>query len=356
MRVLPALAFLAVLLAVGCRRGPPPITRPLFPMATAWTAPLTSVVEGPLAFDAATVYVATRDGVVRGVDAASGRTRWRVEDRPGVVSAGDEALAVRAADGTVWRLDKRTGATRWKAASGVAGTLPSVLYKDVVVAAGEGLAVLDAATGRTVWSAPEVRATAVPLPWGERLLVGEADGALRCRDLATGAVLWTYTTARPPLAPPVVDDEGRVLFGTTDRQFVSLDGEKGRERWSWRVGADVQAPPIVAGPRVLFATHEDVLYALQRGSGNLAWRASLPSRPLSGPLPYAESVLVACFGTRPGETFLIGFDARTGARQGDLKAAGEVRTPPVIVGDLVVMALRERALTALRLGDIGANP
>ena len=112
----------------------------------------------------------------------------------------------------------------------------------------------------------------------------------------------------------------------------------------------------MSGPRVLFTNHEDVLYALKRKNGDLAWRASLPSRPLSGPLFHGDGVLVACFGNRPGETFLIGFDPRTGQRQGDLKAPGEVRTPPVIVGDLVIMALRDRAVAALRLGSVGPNP
>ena len=354
MRRLPAVVLLLAV-AGGCRH-PRAVPRPLFPMASAWTTPLPATVEGPLASDGASIFVATRDGTVRRVDAASGATRWEVAERAGVVGISGDALAVRAPDGTVWRMDAATGTTRWKASSGVAGTLPPVLHEDAVVVAGEGLAVLDAATGRARWSAPEVRATAVPLPWGGRLLVGEADGALRCRDLGTGAVLWSYATARAPVAAPAVDPDGRVLFGTTDRRFVSLDGEDGDERWSWKVGADVPAPPLVAGPSVLFATHENVLYALRRGGGNLVWRAALPSRPLSGPLPYGESVLVACFGTRPGETFLIGFAARTGARQGDLKTPGEVRTPPVIVGDLVVMALRERAHTALRLGDPGAIP
>jgi outer membrane protein assembly factor BamB len=187
--------------------------------------------------------------------------------------------------------------------------------------------------------------------------VGEADGSLRCRDLTTGAVLWSYKMAHPLAAAPVVDDDGHVLLGTTDRRFVALDPrKKGHVRWQWKLGGDVQAPPTVSGPHVLFTNHEDVLYALRRGNGHLAWRASLPSRPLSSPILYGDGVLVACFGSRPGETFLIGFDPRTGQRQGDLKAPGEVRTPPLIVGDVIVMALRDRAVAALRLGSLEPNP
>ena len=268
-------------------------------MLAIWTRPVPSTVEGPLAADAISVFVATRDGAVRALDVETGRPRWRVDDRPGVVAAGGGLVAVRNDDGTVWTMDSATGSDRWKAASGVRGPLPAVLYKDAVVVAGEGLAVLEAATGQTRWSAPEARATAPPIAWGAWLFVGEADGSLRCRDLATGAVLWSYKTTHPLVAPPVVDDEGHVLLGTTDRRFMALDPRKGDVRWRWKIGGDVQAPPAVSGQHVLFTNHEDVLYALRRGNGHLAWRASLPSRPLSGPILYGDGVLVACFGSRP---------------------------------------------------------
>jgi len=353
-RAIVSLPLLAA--AAACHHRPQVAPPALFPMAEAWTTALPAVAEGPLAAMEGTVFVATRDGGVRALVASSGRVRWVVEDRPGLVGAGDGLVAVRQADGTAYGMDPRTGATRWKAGSGIRGTLPPVLYKDGVVVAGEGLALLDARTGETRWSVADAQVSAPPLVAGPWLFVGEANGTLRCREVATGKVVWSYESGRPLLAAPVLDEEGRVLLGTTARRFVSLDPREGRERWRWRIGGDVQAAPVVVGRHVLFTTHEDVLYALDRGNGHLAWRASLPSRPVSGPLVYGRSALVACFGSRPGETFLIGFDVKTGRRQGDLKAPGELRTPPVIVGDVVVMALRERAVAALSLGVLAPNP
>jgi outer membrane protein assembly factor BamB len=155
----------------------------------------------------------------------------------------------------------------------------------------------------------------------------------------------------------VIDDRGRVLIGTTDRRFLSIDPEKGEARWTWRLGADVQHGAALFERLVLFATHEDVIYALDRGSGNLAWRAPLPSRPLSGPILFGDAVVVACHGARPGETFLIGFAARTGERQGDYKVPGEARTPPLLVEDRVYIGMRERAhaVVSLHLGAAEAG-
>jgi len=189
---------------------------------------------------------------------------------------------------------------------------------------------------------------------GSLILVGEAGGTLRAREAATGNAVWAFPSVQSLRAAPVVDADGRVLLGTTDRRFVALDLATGKERWTWKLGADVTYPPVVFGDRVLVSTYEDVLYALNRGNGNLAWRAPLPSRPLSGPLLYGQGVLVACHGSRPGETFVLGFDGTTGRRQGDLKSPGEIASPPILVGDRLYLALREKAVAALALGTAGA--
>lgn len=339
--------------SVACASRVPLPARAAFPIATNWTVSVgEDPIEGPLASDGGRIFVATRNGQVTGLDRFTGAVLWQVGGRPGAIAIGGPVLALREADGTVWNMDPDTGSARWKAQSGVTGTLPPVVAADRIVIAGEGLAVLDSATGRVVWSAPEAHAATAPAVTATSVVIGEADGALRGRDLAGGRVLWSLATAHPLQAAPVADDRGRILIGTTDRRFLSLDGVKGGARWTWRLGADVQNPAAVFERLVLFASHEDVLYALDRGNGNLAWRVALPSRPLSSPVLFGGAVLVACHGARPGETFLIAFDARTGDRQGDFKVPGEARTPPLLVEDRIYIGMRDRAhsIVSLHLG------
>ena len=309
-------------------------------------------IEGPLASDGGRIFVATQGGRVRGLDRFTGATLWEVAGRPGALALAGKVLALRQADGVVWSMNPDDGSARWKTESGVTGTLPPAVTADRIMIAGEGLAALDAASGRVVWSAMDARATTAPALTATSVVLGEADGHIRGRDLATGKLLWSHATARALQAAPVADDHGRILVGTTDRRFLSLDGSGGEVSWTWRLGADVQHAAALFERLVLFATHEDVLYALGRGNGHLAWRAALPSRPLSGPVLFGDAVLVACHGARPGETFLIGFDARTGERQGDFKVPGEARTPPLLVEDRVYIGLRDRAhsVVSLHLG------
>jgi outer membrane protein assembly factor BamB len=328
-------------------------------MSPGWTAIVPGTIEGRLATDGSRIFVATTDGTVRALSRLSGAILWEIKGRKGPLAANAEVLVVREPDGTIWSIDPATGSARWKVQSNVPGTIPPAIFDKVVLVAGTGAASLRVQDGTPVWTSTEGTATTMPVGHGPYVFVGEKDGALRCRDSVTGTTLWTFPTGSSLVAPPLVDERDRILLGTTDRRFLSLDLGKGTERWTWKLGADVHMPAAVLGSLVLFTTHEDVLYALERSNGHMAWRASLPSRPLSGPLLHGGAALVACYGARPGETFVVGFDGRTGKRLGDLKAPGEVQSAPLVLDDRVILPLRpernafsdlESTIVAMRIG------
>ena len=138
-------------------------------------------------------------------------------------------------------------------------------------------------------------ATAPARRRGAGVVLGEADGHVRARDLATGRPLWSLrhrrarcrrlpsptTTAASSSAPPTA-------------RFVSLDGDTGER------ALDVEARrrrPAAAGacssascsspPTRTCSTRSTAATA------TCAWRAALPSRPLSGPVLFGDAVLVA---------------------------------------------------------------
>ena len=319
-------------------------------MAQVWTAPLDDHVRGPLATDGQLLFVATRDGELRGLDLVDGALRWRVASRPGLIAARKGLLVAREADGTVWGMDPETGSARWKTESGITGELPPVFDGDRVVVAGEGLAVLDGARGTVIWSVPgDAVASEAPTTSGRCLLVAEEGGILRCREPGTGHSVWTWPAGGEIRARPIVDEDDNVLLGTTARAFVALRLADGHRRWRWKLGADVRTPAATLRDQVVFGSHEAVLYALHRGNGNLSWRATLPSRPLSGPLLLGDGVIVACYGSLPSENLLLGFDGRTGRRLGELRTAAEIEGDPLLQGDRLLLPLRDRRVLALQL-------
>jgi outer membrane protein assembly factor BamB len=318
----------------------------------AWTTPLSDFVEGALATDRRRLFAITRDGIVRAFEPSTGQVLWQSEQSSGTLAAGEAGLILRLVDGTVKSLTPARGTVRWEAASGIVGDLPPVLDGDRVLIAGKGMAALDIATGHVVWSAPaDPTVTASPVAAGSRLLAGEEDGTLRCRDRASGVSLWKLRTGSALLAPPVVDPEQRRLYlGTTDRRILEVGLEKGKKGWAWKVAADVESPGLIHEHRVFFTAFDAVLYALNRGNGNLVWRAPLPSRPLSGPILSGATVLVACH-----EKDVIGFNVKTGTPVGNLRTTARIGTPPLLLDGRLFLGLRDRSVVGFELASFSAT-
>lgn len=335
--------------ATACGRTAPPPAPPLFPLATAWTAALDSPIEGPLAFSGGRLLVHTRDGAVQAISAADGRPVWRTVSQPGLLAASEEIVCLRTRDGTVQALAPDSGQQRWRVSTGIAGDLPAAVHADRVLVAGQGIAVLEAHTGQVLWSvAGGTTATAPPAQIGPCVLSGEGE-VLRCREAGTGRSRWEYRARGAITSPPVSDGTEKLFLGTAGREFLALDLDDGDRDWRWKVGADVRWPAVLWRSHVVFGTYENVLYALKRDGGNLVWRAGLPSRPFSAPLLLGNDVLVACYGSRPDENFLAGFDARTGERLGDLRTPGELAAAPLAAAGRLFLPLRDRRVVALLL-------
>jgi eukaryotic-like serine/threonine-protein kinase len=341
--------LLAVALS-ACRHRPPLVFPALFPITTAWTASVPAAIEAPLAMDDRRVFVAGRDGSVRAFDRPDGSLVWTITGQPGRLAAAPGSLIVRQADGKVTSLEPGSGAARWSVETGVAGPLAPVIDKEIVFVAGDGLVALDLASGGVLWSAEKgPTVSSLPVVAGTRLVAGEADGVLRCRERGTGASLWTFHTKRAVVAPVAVDDQQRLYVGTADRRLLSLDLEKGRKRWQWRVGADATEAPGLAGHLVLFAPFDATLYGIERGSGKISWRPGLPSRPASRPLVVGNAALVVCHDDE-----IVGFNLKDGRRIGGMKVPAEVRTPPLLDQGTIYLGLRDRTLIALTLAGVAA--
>jgi outer membrane protein assembly factor BamB len=321
------------------RLSPPPA---VFPMTDVWKVPVEDGIDEPPASDGTRLFVATHTGGLLAFGLEEGALVWGVNRAARSVAAAPGLLVIATTADDVMGVDPDSGNVRWKVAAPVGAALPPVLDGGTVYVAGDGVVALDAANGRLLWeSAEKTRIVAPPAIGASLVVVGEADGTIRCRDRETGDSRWAYAAGGPLPAPAVVDPRPRVLVGTAAKAFLALEPGKGRVRWRWRLGADVREAPIVYEKSVLFASHEAVLYALNRESGHLNWRAALPARPLSAPLVYGTAVLVACF-----ENQVVGFDVRTGRPLGVLRTTAPIRAAPILVCDRLFVVQRDRTITA----------
>jgi hypothetical protein len=137
-------------------------------------------------------------------------------------------------------------------------------------------------------------ASALPAIAGDRLYVPLRDGRLVALELLSGAVVWERRLGGQVGVPLALDD--RVFVGTSDKYFYCLSIADGKGRWKFRVGGTVNGAPVVDTRHVYVVALDNMLRALNRFNGSLAWEAGLPFRPLGGPLMLGDVVLVGGVG------------------------------------------------------------
>ena len=69
--------------------------------------------------------------------------------------------------------------------------------------------------------------------------------------------------------------------GAADKKLYCLDPKNGKERWHWRTGGKPVGAATVDEKRVYYAPLDNILWALDRQTGVMRWRAEMPVRPAS---------------------------------------------------------------------------
>jgi outer membrane protein assembly factor BamB len=197
------------------------------------------------------LYVATDDGSVSALDAATGEPAWRTRLPGGVggtpVPHGRSIVAVAARD-TIYVLDPAEGDITGRIAIPSAASALPALRGDLLVLPlrGGGLAAVDLALGEVRWSA-EVGADILATP-----VIAE-DGTVYV--LTTSAEVWRVAPdAREPVRIAELGGaarasltlvDGGLLVGRLDGALFFLD-RSGREQWRRDLEGSIFAPVAVA--------------------------------------------------------------------------------------------------------------
>ena len=159
------------------------------------------------------------------------------------------------------------------------------------------LAVLDRRTGATIWfregdKSHHVYATPVI---GDGVVYVVSGSCVRAMALESGHVLWECPIAlqRIQATPALAPD--RLIVATGQGQIHAIDLQTGAIIWSWqldtrrplftpylRQGATTPSSPIVAGDQVWVGAADGCLYCLSLDAGEEIWRSDLGA-PLAAP-------------------------------------------------------------------------
>ena len=210
------------------------------------------------------------DSNLYGIDAKSGKMRWKVQTKgmvhatPAVQNgvafiAGCDSIlrAIRVADGKeVYEIE----------AGAYTGASPLIdgnrayfgTFNNEVLA-------FDLERKRRLWRyAPEDRQfpfySSAAISSG-RVVLGGRDKFVHALDVDSGKAIWTFATRARVDSSPVIA-AGRVYIGSSDGKLYVLDLETGKKLSDFDAGSGITTSPAIAGGRIVISSQDGVIYAL----------------------------------------------------------------------------------------------
>ena len=213
------------------------------------------------------------NGGLSGLDAATGRERWRYRSKG--MNAGPLGPAIEgttvyapAADISVFAADLRTEQPVWQT-HGPPCWASMAVGQRCVYHAGKGMVTAyDKKTGEAVWRVrdkdnPQTdrNPTSSPALWEGRLIVGRKSGQLLALDAGTGKQLWAFETGGPIFSSPAIA-AGVATVGSDDGHVYAIDATTGRLLWKFATGGYVRSSPWPADGAVFVGSDDGTVYAL----------------------------------------------------------------------------------------------
>lgn len=334
------------------------------------------------------VFAASRQGIVKAFDQASGKQLWSIDlaeyrdegilnsvsrlwtDGVSARVSGGIATAYQKVffgteNGLVFALDIDTGKIVWQ--SKVKGEVlapPAVDEGLVVVNTGAGIMhALDADTGEEKWiyesevPALSLRGVAPPAISNGGAIVGTASGKVAVALVENGQILWEQTIAAPSGATELerlVDiDSQTIVFGgivyvvSYNGTLAAVDLRSGRVLWKREYHSYRRMS--IDGNNLYVVDDKSQVYALDRRNGIERWsQSSLRARELTAATPVSDYVVV---GDKFG--FLHWIEKSSGDIVARMDFGGDdedesIYVAPVAAGDTIYAITREGDIAAIR--------
>jgi outer membrane protein assembly factor BamB len=322
------------------------------------------------ATDGARVYAGGHRGRVIAVDAPSGDSVWAVKTGlplsagPGV---GLGLLVFGTSDGEIIALSVEDGQMLWREPlSGEVLATPAIAEGRVIVRTVDGrLHALDSSDGRLLWNVEQqvprltLRGNSPPQIRDDIVVAGFDNGRIAAYELEDGDVRWENVVSPASGRTEIerlADIDASIQIIDQDIYATSYHGrtaslalESGRILWSQEV-ASYEALSA-DWTNIFVTTNFSHVVSMSRASGAIVWEQDvLHMRALTGPVPYADTVVVGDF-----EGYVHWLDVNSGELVARERAdSSAIIGQPLVVGDIVVVQSDKGRLVAYRI-DPGAG-
>ncbi|MCA9523594.1 MAG: PQQ-like beta-propeller repeat protein [Myxococcales bacterium] len=200
-------------------------------------------------------------------------------------------LVVGSNDRAVYGIDAASGRLRWKTKLADKVRTGLSVHADMAFCGTSGgrLVVLSLADGRVLWTyETQGEVLTRPLVEGGRVYFLTANNHLYAIDLQKHKPAWVYRRSQPSEfsvfggSRPLIES-GKIYAGFADGVFAALSVVDGAVVWARRLSTgsgrfqDVDGSPVVDGSTIYVTSQQGGLYALNTDNGDVIWQTKLPA-------------------------------------------------------------------------------
>jgi outer membrane protein assembly factor BamB len=252
------------------------------------------------------VFLHLSNGMLVGLDGATGRLRWIVTepafaDAAQFAADADHVYAVESS-GFLVALDAADGKVAWRVPAGSAYAGP-VVAGGLVITAGTAVTAYQASSGRRLWT------SSTDLPVADAL-GADGESVFACSSAAhvgyavsakTGKLRWR---TRFEECGPAMTPAGGAVY-TVGRNLTGVDARSGRVLWP-PVPVVIAQTPTVDGNVILVHDQNGYVVGVSAHSGQFVWRSvQTLVRPGDPDLTAADHVVYAI-----GDSSILAYDLR----------------------------------------------
>lgn len=311
-----------------------------------------------------TVYAADRFGIVKALDAADGKEKWKVnlsgdngffaKNTPALLSGGitaaGEHIYIGSERAQVYALNSSDGSVAWQTkVAGEALSRPVVSDGLVLIHTSNGmLQGLDQSSGVVKWTvnldmpALSLRGESAPAVAFGGAIVGGDNGRVSAVILNQGQIIWQQRISQPSGATEIdrlsdVDTTPVIVNGVVyalayNGNLTALDLRSGQILWKREIGSVKDF--IVDAGRIYLVDQDDRIVALNADGGVTLWRQSdLLHRNLTSPVLYNGYIVV---GDSEGYLHWLNTDDGRFVAQQKVDGSG-LQTEPVVASDKLLI-------------------
>lgn len=290
------------------------------------------------------------DGVLYALNRRTGKPVWKFRGagaayHASAVSRG-KIVFVGNDDGRLYAVNEVSGALRWYAALDEPIWANPLLMPGLVLAGtlGGHLFAVRRTDGAIFWRTKVGKRVYLssPLAYENQVLVGTTDGALHAVDAESGRIAWSVKTGGKMGGGPVREEE-TLYWCTTKGVATAFSLRTRKPLWTRRLQGGSIYPPGLSPTHLFVGTGAGWAYALDRRTGEVAWRFRSPGR--TGCCAVDRGLVFACSWS--GNVHAL--SAADGEERWRLETGADVRGFPTILSGWLYIGSLDNSLYAVKV-------